>query len=183
MIRTILSFDISSTCIGYAVLTWNDKTNKIKFIKCNNYKPTKEGNILERLMKTKIVIQEIIKTVSPDYIAIEDIIQFMAGKSTAKTIITLTSFNRMLGLLAYEYLGRTPELYNVMSIRHGLKLTKELPKKEDMLQLVEYHLNTTLPKIYKKNKIDYRDETYDQADAVAVGLYHCFKLAGKLKKK
>jgi hypothetical protein len=52
----------------------------------------------------------------------------------------------MTGLLAHDYLGKSPELINVMSIRHGLKLDKELPKKKDMAALVSHHLMITYTK-------------------------------------
>lgn len=105
MVKTVLGFDVSSTTVGYCVLTWDDVTNDIKFVSANYLKPIKKGTIIERIVDTRNKIQKIIVAAKPDYIAIEDIIQFMAGKSTAKTIIMLTTFNRMIGLTAYDYLG------------------------------------------------------------------------------
>lgn len=179
MIKRILGFDISSTCIGYCVLEWDDVTNIVTYKLMNNHKPMKSDNMLERLFKTKEVINKIIKEHKPHYIAIEDIIQFMQGASSAKTIITLAVFNKMIGLACYDYLGHAPELFNVMQIRHGLKTDKELPKKEDMPELVSKHLGFTFPYIYKKNgKI--ADESGDMADGVAVALYYSFILTGKI---
>lgn len=178
MVKRVLGFDISSTCIGYCLLEINDK-NEIIFSKCNYYKPTKKGNILERLYDTRNVIKKIIDDYKPDHIAIENIIEFMKNKSSAKTIITLALFNRMVGLVSYDYLKRTPELFNVMQIRHGLKMSPELPKKEDMPELVSKHLGITFPYIYKKNgKI--ADESGDMADGVAVALYYSFVLTEKI---
>ncbi|MCP6726354.1 hypothetical protein NL526_30315, partial [Klebsiella pneumoniae] len=76
--------------------------------------------------------------------AIEDLIKFMT-KSTATTVVVLTTFNRMVCLLAYDYLKKQPELFNVMSIRHALKLNKILPKKEEMPELVAKHLEIKFP--------------------------------------
>ena len=104
MVKTILGIDVSSTTIGYCVLTWDDTTNDIKLAVSNYIKPLHGGIIIERIVDTRNQIQKIIVAAKPDYIAIEDIIQFMAGKSTAKTIIMLTTFNRMIGLTAYDYL-------------------------------------------------------------------------------
>jgi len=172
MVR-ILGFDCSSTTIGIAVVELNEKNNKIKVIDYYYYKPSKEGNILDRLYKTQQDFKKIIQDIKPDHIAIEDIVLFMKGHSTARTITTLTSFNRMLGLLAYEYLGRAPELYSVMKIRHGLKLNKELPAKEDMPVLLEKRLKIKFQWEYnKKNKI--KQENYDKADALAVATYTAF---------
>jgi len=177
----ILSFDASSTTIGYAILEI-DGLNNIKFISCDHLKPIKSGTIIERLADTRDKIQKIINNIQPDLIGIEEIVQFMAGKSTAKTIITLTAFNRMIGLLAYDYLKTNPKYLSVMTIRHALKLNKIFPKKEEIPSLVEKHLNITFPSVLgKKGKI--KPETYDRADAVAVGLTYAFQLTNKLKKK
>jgi Holliday junction resolvasome RuvABC endonuclease subunit len=178
----VLGFDVSSTTIGYCVLEVDESSGKIDFIYANYLKPIKKGTIIERIVDTRNKIQTIIDQVKPDYIGIEDIIQFMQGKSTAKTIITLTTFNRMISLLAHDYLQKSPELFSVMTIRHGLKFDKTLPKKEDMPELVAKHLRITFPyEQNKKGKI--KVESYDMADGVAVALYYAFMLTGKVKRK
>lgn len=180
--KKILGFDISSTCIGYCHLEVEEASGKINFISCNYIKPIKKGNIIERLSHTRDKIISILEKVNPDIIAIEDIIQFMSGASTAKTIITLTSFNRMIGLLSHDYLSASPQMYSVMTIRHGLKLNNILPKKEDMPELVSKHLDIKFP--YEKNKNGkIKSENYDMADGVAVALYAALLLTNKIKKK
>lgn len=186
MIKRVLGFDVSSSCIGYCLLEWNNTTNDIKFGSVDYFKPTKKGNILERLRDTRDHMADVINKLRPDYIGIEDIIQFMQGKSTAKTIITLTTFNRMVCLLAHDYLNKSPELLSVMSIRHGLKLNKIFPKKEDMPELVAHHLNISFPYEYLskgKNKGGIKSESYDMADGIAVALYYAFILTDKVKRK
>jgi len=179
--KRVLGFDVSSSTIGYCVLEVSD-SNDIQFILCNYIKPIKKGSIIERIVHTRDVIQSIIDQVKPDYIAIEDIIQFMAGASTAKTIIMLTSFNRMISLVAYDYLKKCPSLYSVMTIRHGLKINKILPKKEEIPELVAKHLKITFPYLFnKKGKI--KVESYDMADGVAVALYHALVLTQRIKVK
>jgi Holliday junction resolvasome RuvABC endonuclease subunit len=180
--KCILGIDCSSTTIGYAVLYINEKSNEIIFSYASYLKPIKKGTIIERIVDTRNKINVIINKVNPDYIAIEDIIQFMQGKSTAKTIITLTTFNRMIGLLSYDYLKNSPALFNVMSIRHGLKFDKIFPKKEDMPALVSKHLGITFP--YEKNKKGgIKVENYDMADGIAVALYYALILTGQIKQK
>ena len=179
--QRILGMDVSSSCIGYCVLEIDD-SNNIRFVLCNYIKPIKKGSIIERVAHTRDVVQSIIDQVKPNDIAIEDIVQFMAGASTAKTIITLTTFNRMIGLLAHDYLKRVPALYNVLSIRHGLKTSKILPKKEQMPDLVAKHLKIRFPYLYnKKGKI--KVESYDMADGACVALYHAFVLTRRVKVK
>jgi len=182
----IAGFDVSSSTIGWCILDIDGYGN-ITPIKISHYKPPKDGNIFERLIETKKVISSIIKEYNPDEIAIEEIIQYMGGGSTAKTIIMLTSFNRMVGLAAYEYLNKAPSMYSVMTIRHGLKTSKKLPQKEDMPKLVAKHLKFKFPYIYETKKRSKKKsiavESYDMSDGMAVGLYHAFLLTGKLKKK
>lgn len=185
MLKTILGIDCSSTTIGYCTLTIDDSTGEIKFKSANYLKPIKTGSIIERIVDTRDKISDIIKLAKPDYIAIEEIIQFMQGKSTAKTIIMLTTFNRMTGLACYDYLQRAPELFNVMSIRHGLKMNKIFPKKEDMPELVANHLGIKFPyelSTKGKTKGKIKVESYDKADGIAVALYYAFILTGKIKK-
>jgi hypothetical protein len=88
----------------------------------------------------------------------------------------------MIALLSHDMLHKSPELFNVMTIRHGLKIGKDLPKKEDMSDLVAKHLEITFPnKLDKKGKI--KKENEDMADGIAVALYYSFKLTDRLKKR
>lgn len=176
----VLGFDISSTCIGWGLISVED--DKISYIDSGYFKPPKTGDLVDRIYKTREKVIDIMTKCDPDEIAIEDIVQFMKGKSTSKTIIMLTTFNRMICLLARDFLGKTPILHSVMSIRHGLKINKTLPKKEDMPDLVAQHLGITFP--YKLNKNGAKKiENYDEADGIAVSLYNSFILSGKVKKK
>lgn len=181
MSKIILGFDISSTTTGWCVLSLDEKNN-ISFVKADYVKPIKKGTIIERIVDTRNKIQKIINDVKPDYIGIEDIIKFMAGKSSAQTIIMLTTFNRMIGLCAYDYLHKPPELFSVMTIRHGLKLDKVFPKKEDMPALVSQRLGITFPYQFGK-KGALKVENFDMADGIAVALYYALVLTGQTRIK
>lgn len=185
----ILGFDISSTTYGWAVL--KIENNNISYIDSGYFKPPKDGSIIERLAKTRDTINNLLKQYDPDCIGIENIVEFMKGHSTAKTIIMQTSFNRMTCLAGLDFLknknNNIPELFSVLSIRHGIKLNKILPKKEDIPDLVAKHLNITFPWQYKKMRGKTAQkpvvENYDRADAIAVALYYALILTGKIKKK
>ena|ERR1700722_7528529 len=183
--KKILGFDCSSTTIGYCVLNWDEISNQISFESADYFKPPKDGNLIERIAKTRDAIRKIIEDVEPDYIGVEEIISFMKGKSTAQTIIMLTTFNRMICLLAYDWLARSPELFNVMSIRHGLKMNKVLPKKEEMAGLICQHLGISELKYFaektKTGKL--RVEMEDKADGCATALFYAFVLSGKIVRK
>jgi Holliday junction resolvasome RuvABC endonuclease subunit len=180
MNKIVMGFDISSSCIGYCVLEINEN-NEIKFIKMNFIKPIKSKNILERLVETRKKIIEVINEHKPNNIFIEELIKFMP-KSTATTVVVLTSFNRMICLTAFDYLNEYPVLLNVMSIRHGIKHSKNLPKKEEIPAVVEKHLDIKFPYKYKKSGA-ISSESYDMADGTAVALYGAFILTKRIKSK
>jgi len=173
-----MSFDVSSSVIGWAIFDI-DKANNIKLLDSGFYKPSKSGHLFENLKTLKEDILELLQEHKPDKVAIEDIAQFMPKVSSANTIIKLALYNRLVGLTTYEYLGEIPELYSVMAIRHGLKLTAQLPKKEEIPELVEKLLGVNLPRQYKKTGA-IRTELYDEADAIACGLFCCYKMTNKL---
>lgn len=176
----LLAFDISTNTVGWTVLdvVHNDR---IKFIKCGFLKPSKKGSIFERLKLLQIEINYLLNNYKPHKVAIEDIAQYMPGVSSANTIIQLSIFNRVVGLTVFEFLNESPELFNVMAIRHGIKLGNKLPKKEDIPTVVEKRLKIKLPTLYKKTG-QLKDEFFDQADSVAVALYYAYKLTGQLEK-
>lgn len=173
----IVSFDVSSSVVGYAVI--DIKKQDIKLFESGTFKPSKKSHVFENLRHLREQILEILEQYKPDKIAIEDIAQFMPKVSSANTIITLALYNRMVGLTAYEFLHEPPEMFSVMTIRHGLKRGSELPKKEEIPDLVENMLGVTLPVKYKKSGA-IRTELYDEADAIAVGLYCAYKVTDKL---
>lgn len=179
--KRVLGFDISSTTIGWCHLEVDTSKKTIQYKKMGYIKPSKTGTLMERIVKTRDEVVELMFKINPDEISIEDLIKFMP-KSTATTVVVLTTFNRMICLIAHDFLHKQPELFNVMSIRHALKLNKDLPKKEDMPDLVAKHLGITFPYEYdKKGKV--KEVSRDMADGVAVALYHAFVLTGKVIRK
>lgn len=172
----IIGFDASSSTVGYAVLDYNEISNEKTLVYCDYFKPSKKGNLFERLSNTRKTIIAILSEYKPDLISIEDIVSFMPGSSTSKTILILTAFNRMVGLSCFDHLKHPPSLFNVMSIRHGLKFDSQLPKKEEMPELVGKHLNITFPMESDKNG-KLLEENYDKADSVAVALFTIKRLS------
>lgn len=162
----ILGFDISSTTLAFALL---EVTDQIKLVDVGYIKPIKIGSIIDKLSNTRDKVKNIILKYKPDFIAIEDIVKFMNNKSTANTIITLASYNRMVCLLAFDLLNKTPQLINILTIRSNIKKKAELkssPKKEDLPLLLEKILNIKFPFEYNK-KGNLKQENYDKSDAIA----------------
>lgn len=164
----LLSLDASTTTVGLAVFDYTNFTDK-KLVHHEYYKPAKQGDIFERLAKVRDYIYLKMETYHPDEVALEDIILFMKGHSTAATVSSLAVLNRTVGLAVYNHSGKSPQLLNVMKIRHAIKLGKTLPSKEEIPSLVAFHLEMEFPWILNKKEKPIV-ENYDMADAMAVGL-------------
>jgi len=182
----ILSLDASTSNIGLAVLDHDIKDGYTKLVHLECYQPP-NLDILYKLQAVRKFIQEKIQYFKPDEIALEEIILFMKGSSTATTISSLAVLNRTVGLAVLDTHGSPPHLYNVLSVRHAIKDSEELPSKEEIPELVARLLKIKFPYLYnKKGKPISQNE--DMADAVAVGLafikfYHDPKKDPELKKK
>jgi Holliday junction resolvasome RuvABC endonuclease subunit len=165
--RRVLGFDASTTTIGVAVLDEID--GYVTLVHLEHFKPPKKGDIFQRLSKVREFVAQTLKLFQPTDVALEDIILFMKGHSTAKTTSSLAVLNRTVGLTVYNEFGKSPELLNVMKIRHTLKIGKKLPPKEDIPELVAQTLGIKFP--YLMNKVGkIAVENYDRADAIAVAL-------------
>ncbi len=165
--KRVLGFDASTTTIGVGVIDYNDFEKK--FIHCEYFKPSKKGHILERLAGVREYVSSKITEFNRDDIALEDIILFMKGGSTAQTVSSLAVLNRTVGLTILNQTDRVPALLSVMKVRHATKFNKDLPPKEDIPELVAKHLNIEYPWIVNK-KGKYIEENYDMADALNVAL-------------
>ena len=179
-----MGLDASSTTIGLCLLRYDDR--KIELEHVEFYKPPKKGDVFERLQAVRQYIFDMTSTLKPDAAALEGILLWMGGgkrcpvckqkmgrQSTAKTITTLTALNRTVGLAVLDKLGKSPNMYNVMSIRHKIKKEKKIPKKEEVPERVAEILGIDFP--YKLNKLKNRaKENEDMADAIAVALCHIF---------
>lgn len=181
IMKRILGLDASTTTIGLCVIDFDGYGKTL--VHHEYFKPPKKGDIFERLATVRDFIFERLDEYKPDHVCLEDIILFMKGHSTAKTINSLAVLNRTVGLAVFNHSGRAPTLLNVMKIRHALKLDKKLPTKEEIPDLVAFHLNLgEFPwRLNKKEKV--MEENYDMADAMAVALTFIKISAVELKPK
>ena len=93
---------------------------------------------------------------------------FMGGKSSAKTLSTLTRFNGIVSWLVYELFEIQPEFIGASSARKqaGIKVPRGQKAKEVVLQ----HLLNTEPAFhieYTKHN-NPKPESYDRADAIII---------------
>lgn len=175
MRKTILGLDCSSTTIGWSLLSVENEV--IKIDRYGNIKPPKKDScsLVERLDSVQKEIDKLCIELKPDHIVIEDILKFMAGKTSADTIITLAIFNRTIALQVYQTLGKLPIFLLPISIRSRLKKFLSLEnkiEKEQIPKILQDYFGKEFFKItgYKKRgkfKGQPIIEVYDESDACA----------------
>lgn len=164
-----LSLDISSTTIGWALIGNSD--DKITIIEHGHLKPVKSDlSLANRALRSQVLIKNLIKKYNPDKIAIEDYVtKFSRGKSTARTIVVLSVFNEAMSMACIEEKKVDPDKIAVISIRSLLSKSfdQKISSKEECFDFIK-----TIPSFsvkYNKNQ-QVKKETFDEADAVAVGI-------------
>lgn len=173
--KTILGIDCSSSTIGWAYMGVDGET--IKLLAHGHIKPPlkKDTSLIERLDVVSKEIEILCSKLNPDISIVEEITQFMKGKTSANTIITLAVFNRAVALQLYRSTKKVPLFLLPISIRTRIKrfLGRAEPiDKEEVPTILQNYFGETFFNIvgYKqrgKNKGQPIVETYDEADAVA----------------
>lgn len=172
--KCVLSLDISSTCIGYAVFSMNE--NCFKLISYGNIKPIKDGSLSERLYDTGLAINVLIDAFKPDEVAVEDyVLGFSRGRSSANTIRILSVFNEMISLKCFEILKKNVHRYSVSAIRAELSkfYGRKIISKLDAASLLMDNAETYKPTLNKAGLK--KSESYDELDAIAVGICYALK--------
>jgi Holliday junction resolvasome RuvABC endonuclease subunit len=187
-IKRIMGLDISSKTIGWGILDVNIETKEIKYIDSNIFHPIEkeDDNLIKRLYDTRETIYDLMEKYSPDEIVIEDILLYIANRSTAVTVVCLAVFNRCIGLAAMDWLGKPPIYLLVSEIRSAIKLGKTNPAKEEIPAVVASHLNIEFPYFTISRGINRGQPhitSFDRADAIAAALAYAFILTGKVQLK
>ncbi len=174
----ILGIDISTSITGFAIVAEGEivfydsvdlrkyknlfeKAERIKealFSLMDNYQYDREDHWLE---------VEAEHPISHIYIE-QSLHMFMGGKSSAKTLSTLTRFNGIVSWLVYEMFDMEPKFIGATSARKqaGIKV----PRGQKAKQVVLQYLLDNEPAF----KIEYtkhgnpKPESYDRADAIVI---------------
>jgi Holliday junction resolvasome RuvABC endonuclease subunit len=167
--KKILGIDCSSATVGGGLV--GIEKEQIELAAYGHIKPLKPNyNLMIRLDDIYDRIVELCEELKPDYVVVEDIIQFMGGMSQAKTIIMLASFNRIVSLAAYRESKVNVELYSVQHIRKLIRKQINKPeaiKKDEMPEIVKNYLCSKF-KFALNRKGAVAKEAGDEADAIAV---------------
>lgn len=164
----LLSLDISTSCIGYAIF---ENDGSIKELNCVKFR---DGlNLFEKLTEFKQKTKYF-KLLSIDRIAIEEPVKKFEGKfSNADTISKLNFFNGMISSYVFQELEVTPVYHNVKSARAsvfpGIQSKNEKGTIKHLIWERVMQMEPKLNWLYNKNG-KLRDENYDMADAYVVGV-------------
>lgn len=165
---TVLGLDCSSSTIGWGLVgCGSDGT--LALLAHGHIKPlTSKCDFMERLSDVFDKISALCEEFDPSMVAVEDILMYVRGSSSARTITILAAFNRVAALAAFRCVGKL-RLYDVHEIRRILKTACGLsrtPEKEQMPDLVRAHLEPRFSDILKL-KGGMADTTCDEADGIA----------------
>lgn len=168
----IMGIDASTSTIGLSVI--DHSKNKTILVHLEYFKPNKKLDILEMLQQVQKYIISKIDEFKPDEIILEDILLGLGRKTTIKTLAGLAVLNRTVGLAVLNRLNKPPIMYNVLKVRHAIKLSKVLPKKEEIPELVAKILNIKFPYVFNKKQKQII-ENQDMADSIALILAYIKK--------
>jgi len=163
----VLGLDCSSSTIGWGLVDLNDEPHLLAY---GHIKPldSKHG-LIERLDGVYETIKTLCEELEPTHVSIEDILLFMKGKSQAKTITILATFNRVAALSAHKNSDAEIIFYPSQTIRKIIKNACKLPKKiekEGIPDLIIDKLEPTFETLINR-KGNVAKEAYDEADGIA----------------
>ena len=170
--KNVLSFDISSSTIGWSLIEYDEDSYSLK--KYGHIKPPRKfDDKLEKLSKTYDMIKDLLNQLKPDEVAVEQYAnKFSRGKSTANTIIVLSTYNEVVKLCCYRELNLIPYSYPAVSIRSRMSkhFNESIKNKDDAFDFVVKKVSNFNTILNRVNNI--KKECYDEADAICVGLCH-----------
>jgi len=172
----ILGLDISSSTIGWSFIEY-DKNIEI-LLEYGNIKPPKstKGSLAFRALAYARELEKLLTLKDPDVVAIEAYAsKFSKGKSTARTIITLSFFNEISSVICLDVLKMESVSYPVTTIRSTLSkiFKRKIVSKEDAFDVASKHFSNF--KIRNNRSGNIAKECFDEADSIAVCLTHIYK--------
>jgi Holliday junction resolvasome RuvABC endonuclease subunit len=178
--KKILGLDISSSTVGWSLVEYDDKSEIL--LEYGHIKPpkSKKGSLAFRAADYFDTIKDFLKKKDPDFVAIEAYAsRFPKGRSTARTIITLSFFNEITSVACLKALNVEPESYAVVTIRSCLsKLAKtKISSKEEAFEYVKTYFSNF--KVRDNRAGNLAKECLDEADAIAVCLTYIYKHRNK----
>lgn len=162
----ILSFDISSSTIGYCY-SENYEIRQYGFVDISRIES------IYLLDKVRFFRDFFNFPESVDKIVIEEPLKlFRGGNSSIDTILLLSKINSLISFILYEKYNVYPEYINASTVRKniGLKIDKTslIEKKQQILNYIDSNKIKLFTLKTKSDKIDKRN--WDVSDSIAVNL-------------
>ena len=179
----VLGFDCSSKTVGWGLVCLDN--DSIFHLGAHGHirpLPSKH-DLMMRLSDLYDRVADLCARLDPQVITVEDIALFMkGGGSTAKTITTLAVFNRIVALAGFRHAGAV-EFYPVQSVRKLVRQAasrKKVIGKEEMPFMIRSHLEPRFSYVEKRGG-GTAEQTFDEADGIAVAWAHAHALKTKEK--
>lgn len=173
---TVFGLDISSSVIGYAILSYDDDV--IELSEYGHIKPpgSNKGTLTFRASSAYDEVKALLEDRSPDVVSVEAYAnKFPRGKSTARTIIVLSVFNELMAMACLKGLGYEPSRFAVPTIRSEMSKDAgyKISSKEECFEFIRKYFSNFELRNNRNGKI--AKSCYDEADAIAVALTYIFK--------
>ena len=165
----ILGLDVSTTRIGWAVITDEGEYVDSDFFKTKPKTPLEERAAdLERKVLEPLFVKYKISEIRIE----EPFSMFSGGKTTAKTMSSLQRFNGMVSLLAHQHLGKPPTLVGATTARSrcGIKVPRGTKAKIVVLDWVDKNIEE-FEMVYTRHG-NPKPGLDDEADAIVVAKSH-----------
>lgn len=165
----ILGLDVSTTRIGWAVITDEGEYVDSDFFKTKPKTPLEERAAdLEMKVLEPLFAKHKISEVRIE----EPFSMFSGGKTTAKTMSSLQRFNGMVSLLAHQHLGKPPTLVGATTARSrcGIKVPRGTKAKIVVLDWVDKNIEE-FEMVYTRHG-NPKPGLDDEADAIVVAKSH-----------
>lgn len=164
----ILGLDVSTRCVGWALLEEDEKIFKHGYISLS-----KLNFDLDKAEKVRYTLEGLAKEYDIERVGIEDILQ-KSSTGSAKTITTLAGFNGIVRYICYKIFSKAPESVRFCDARKMFKISRE--GKEKIKVAVHRYIDQTYKDSfvteYNRNN-NVRPESMDSSDAVLIAKYLC----------
>lgn len=164
----VLALDISTSIIGVCVLDF-----KKELLLLDHINLKKEKDLYDKTDTAVTKLKDIISKFSIENVIIEEPLKhFMAGKSSASTIITLSAFNALVSYFMFTNTKNKPIHMSAATARKAcnIKVLKNgIPAKKQVFEYVRDVLLQDFNWPVKKSG-SVKDFCYDMSDAYVIGL-------------
>jgi Holliday junction resolvasome RuvABC endonuclease subunit len=172
----VIGLDISSATVGWSLFEYNDKEYTLMEYGHIKPPPSKSGSLAFRASSYMDEISKLFLEKKPDSVAIEAYAsKFSPGRSSARTIIVLAVFNELTSVSSIKSIGVEPSSYAVATIRSMLSKESgtKITSKDESFDFVKNNFKKFKVRFKRTGRI--KDESGDEADAIAVALTHILK--------